>query len=188
MRIIGGKHKGRNFYMPKGVRPTQDRLRKAVFDILGQDLDGVDFLDLFAGSGAVGMEAVSRNAKSVVFVEKDNRCARVIKENLKALGMLDEGDFTSPYQVLEADVFWTIKSLHKRRRKFDIAFFDPPFRLGLAKKTLKTLLAHDILSPNCLIIAQHEKQEVLPSTEGSIVLVRVKRYGSASLTIYKRER
>ena len=85
MKIIAGKYKNRNFYMPQGIRPTQNVVRKALFDVLGQDMEGIDFLDLFAGSGAVGLEALSRGAKKVVFVDHDPRCIEVIEKNISLL-------------------------------------------------------------------------------------------------------
>ena len=99
MKIIGGKHRGKNFYMPFGIRPTQSITRKALFDILGQDLEGVTMLDLFAGSGAVGLEAISRGAKKVILVEKDPKCADVINENIRILSIGGDGSGVHRLQV-----------------------------------------------------------------------------------------
>ncbi len=185
MKILSGSLKGRNFYMPAGIRPTKDVIRKAIFDIIGQDLEGMAFLDLFAGSGAVGLEALSRGAKRVVFVEKDPRCVGVINENLE---ILNKDHVIGPEQnsfVFNADTFPAIKQMNKKGEKFDFIFVDPPYYAQLAKKTLKTLLAYDIVQPNNLIIIQHEKRETLPDSEGRFLLVREKKYGGSILSILR---
>ncbi len=181
MKILGGKFKGRNYYMPKGVRPTQDVTRKAVFDILGQDLEGVRFLDLFAGSGSVGLEALSRSALFVTFVEKNVRCVRVIEENLQILGI----PLMQKALIAGTDAFATIKNLHRQKKKFDIVYLDPPYGRDLAKKALKTLGAYDILHPNCYIVAEHNKREILPEFEGRFILFKHKKYGKSHLSFYQ---
>ncbi len=169
--------------MPFGISPTQNLVRKAVFDILG-DMSGLEFLDLYAGSGAVGLEAFSRGAKRVTLVEKDLRCAAIIKENIKLLTSIDpqEGEMI---RLIEGDALMTVKQLAQARKKFDIVFFDPPFERGLGKKTLKTLSAYDILQPNCLVIIQEHNKETLPETEGRVRLVKAKNYGSSVITVYQ---
>ena len=185
MKVISGTLKGRNFYMPQGIRPTQDKIRKAIFDILGQDVEGIVFLDLFAGSGAVGLEAISRNAQHVVFVEKDSCCADIIGENITSLrGDGYEKDDSRSF-VITGDVFVVIKNLSAQNKKFDIVFADPPYGIEAAKKTLKTLMAYDILHPNSVLIIQHEKREILPDFEGRILRVREKKYGDSLLTIFR---
>ena len=185
MKIIGGALKGRNFYMPAVIRPTPDIIRKAIFDIVGQSLEGMRFLDLFAGSGAVGIEAISRSAKNVIFVEKDSRCYDIIEENLKVLNIVSLQNDTPSYFVINADTFVAIKQFHQRGERFDIVFVDPPYQRGLAKKTLKTLSAYDILHPNSIIIIQHDKNEILPEAEGRILSVRERKYGNSFVSIYR---
>ena len=204
MRIISGKYKGRTIKMPKGIRPTQDKVRKALFDILG-DIEGLSFLELFAGSGAVGIEALSRGAKEAVFVEKDKRCIEKIKQNLSVLAF-------SRSRVLALDAWVAIKQLGKAGGKLDIIFLDPPYykrkvprhyvsrsSLGdsglaetgegdsLAKKTLQTLGAYDILAPNGFIVVQHFKKDKLPGESGQLVLVKEARYGDTLLSFYRSE-
>ena len=185
MKILSGSLKGRNFFMPKDIRPTQDLVRKAVFDILGQDLQGMEFVDLFAGSGAVGLEAVSRGAKSVIFVEKERKFANIIEENLRLLDIKSYENPTMAYRVLPEDAFKTIKNLSKQKGRFDVVFLDPPYGRELAKKTLKTLGLHDILQPTCLIIVQHDKHEILPETSGRFFRIRERKYGSSVLTLFE---
>ncbi len=176
--------RGRNFFMPKDIRPTSDKIRKAAFDILGGDLGGLAFLDLFAGSGSVGFEAISRGAKSVTFVEKDAFCLRVMRENLEMLRPL-EIFREAAAEIFPQDAFFALNKFHERREKFDIIFVDPPYRVELAKKTLKTLGGCDILRPGCLVIVQHDKREILPSSDGRILRIKEKTYGDSWLTIYQ---
>jgi 16S rRNA (guanine(966)-N(2))-methyltransferase RsmD len=178
MRIISGKHKGKYIKMPRGIRPTQDKVRKALFDILG-DIKGLSFLELFAGSGAVGFEAISKGAKEVTFIEEDGRCTRKIKENILVLQPL------SP-RVIKLDVFKAIRKLSQEAQRFDIIFLDPPYYRNLAKKTLQTLSSYDILTPYGLIVAQHFKKEVLPDKLGVLNLFRQARYSDTILSFYRK--
>ncbi|MBN1869733.1 MAG: RsmD family RNA methyltransferase, partial [Candidatus Omnitrophica bacterium] len=139
MKIIGGQYKGRNFYMPAGIRPTQNIARKALFDLLGQNLEGITLLDLFAGSGAVGIETISRRATKAVIVEKDPKCVDVISENIGLLSIGPNEPGNLPYEVIQMDAFAAIKMFAHQGRKFDVVFMDPPYGQGLAKKALKTL-------------------------------------------------
>lgn len=185
MKIIGGKYKGRNIYMPADIRPTQNVVRKAIIDMLGQDLDGLEFLELFAGSAAVGLEALSHGAKKVVFVEKDPKCIKVIEKNLAVLPIKPGPDYRLPYELIQQDSFAMIKRLAERNIKFDIVFLDPPYGADLAKKALKTLGGHDILQPNCFLIVQHSKYEILPQSEGRFNIIKQKKYGSTRITVYQ---
>ena len=183
MKILGGQFKGRNFYMPAEISPTQNLVRKAVFDILG-DISGLDFLELFAGSGAVGLEAFSRGARTVTVVERDISCVDVINENLKLLG-ISSSVSPGPFVILPADVFVAIKQLAFKKKKYDVVFIDPPFEKGLGKKALKALGACDILRPNCFLLIQGGKNEILPLSEGRFQLVRKKEYGASHLSVYE---
>lgn len=178
MRIISGKYKGRIIKGPLGIRPTQDKVRKALFDILG-DIQGLSFLELFAGTGAVGLEALSQGAKEVMFVEKERRCAKIIKDNLSLLGYLG-------YSVIALDVFEALKQLGKRGEKFDIIFLDPPYYKDLTKKTLQILSACDILTEPGFIVAQHFKKDNLPDALGDLTLFRQARYGDTVLSFYRK--
>ena len=183
MKIIGGQYKGRNFYMPAGIRPTQNLARKALFDILGQDMEGLSFLDLFAGSGGVGLEAISRGAREVVFVEKDPQCAEIVTDNVGLL-RIDHQKVTVRIEVLAMDALAAIKEFARRKRVFDIVFVDPPYSRGLARKALKTLEAHVIVHPNSYLIFQHDQDEILPESSGRFLALRQKRYGRTYFSIY----
>ena len=185
MKILGGKLKGRNFFMPAEIRPTQNIIRKAVIDILGQDLEGMDVLELFAGSGAIGIEAISRDANSVVMVERGIKCAEVIRENLDLLGVTKDSELSRKIDLLNSDAFASIKMFEAKKRKFDVIFIDPPYSQGLAKKSLKTLSSYAIFNPNCAIIIEHCKDEILPEKEGRIILFKQKKYGKSLLSVYE---
>ena len=184
MKIIGGKLKGRNFYMPAEVRPTQNLICKALFDILGQDLSGMQLLELFAGSGAVGFEAIPRGAKQVILVEGDPKNTTVIKKNIELLGLNDPIS-AQTIELLETDAFATIKLLSKAKKIFDIVFLDPPYGHQLAKKALNLLSAYVIVHPNSLVVIEHDKREVLPEEQGSLILNKQKIYGKTNLSFYK---
>ncbi|NTV29829.1 MAG: 16S rRNA (guanine(966)-N(2))-methyltransferase RsmD [Candidatus Omnitrophica bacterium] len=184
MKIINGEYSGRNIYMPAHIRPTQNLVRKAVFDIIGHDLTGLSFLELFAGSGAIGFEALSCGASEVVFIEHDPKCVEVIEENLQILQPAARGLSAT---LLQQDSFFAIKEFARQGKKFHVVFFDPPYGLKLAKKTLKTLMSHDILHPSSYIIAQYDTAERMPEVEGSIRLIKDKVYGSSRLTVYEKD-
>ncbi len=170
--------------MPFGIRPTQSIARKALFDILGQDLEGMTLLDLFAGSGAIGLEAISRGAAKATMVEKDPKCVDVINENIDLLSIEPNASGVLPYEIIQTDAFAAVKLFARQDKKFDVIFIDPPYGRGLAKKALKTLEGYDILHPNCTVVVQHEKREILPEKQGRFLTFRQKKYGSTNLSIY----
>ena len=184
MKIINGEYSGRNIYMPAHIRPTQNLVRKAIFDIIGHDLTGLSVLELFAGSGAVGFEALSCGASEVYLVDHDPKCAQVIEENLALIKPAERG--LTAY-LLHQDAFFTIKEFARQGRKFHIVFFDPPYGLKLAKKTLKTIMSHDILQPHSFLIAQCGEDEHLPEVNGTLKVIRDKMYGKSRLTVYERQ-
>ncbi len=184
MKILGGQFKNRNIYMPKDIRPTQNMTRKALFDILGQDLSGTSFLDLFAGSGAVGLEAVSRGASKVVFVEKNPESLDALYENIELLGLPMLAKDGLSYEVIDEDAFATVKMLGRNQVRFDIVFLDPPYGLGLSKKALNVISRYDILTPVSWVVIEHEKGEKLPREEGPLALKKQKFYGKTGLSFY----
>lgn len=183
MKILSGDLKSRNFYTVKGLRPTQSLVRRAVFDILGEDIEGAHFVDIFAGTGSMGLEALSRGAAKVTFVEKEPKHAAILEENLALLDFA--GQFGRESEVLRMDAFAAIKQFSAENRAFNIVFIDPPYRRGLGKKALKRLGGYDILQPNSRVIIQEDKSEKLPETEGQLVRVRTEKYGATWLHIYQ---
>jgi len=193
MRITTGMYKGRNLVMPEGIRPTQNMVRKAIFDILG-NVEGLTFLELYAGSGAVGLEALSRGAKSLKLVENNRNSLIAIKENIEILK-------AQSCELLQQDAIRAIEYFSKNSEKFDIIFLDPPYylkskviqgsldeELTLAKKTLQSLNACDILSPDGLVVVQHFQKDSLPDNLGVLSLLKRSSYGTTILSIYHKER
>ena len=178
MRITTGKLRGRIILMPGGIRPTQDKVRKALFDILG-DIAGLSFLELFAGSGAIGFEALSRGASEVTLVEYNRPCLLAMEKNIAALKL--ENCVLCPQEAERA-----IRRLHKECKKFDIIFLDPPYYGDTSKKTLQTLSAYDILAPNGFVVAQHFRKDRLPAENGELILIKEASYGDTLLSFYKK--
>jgi 16S rRNA (guanine966-N2)-methyltransferase len=188
MKIISGQFKGRNFYMPGDIRPTQNIVRKSFFDTMADEIEGCQFIDLFAGSGAVGIEALSRGAKKVVFVEKESQFADLIRENLGLVGFNPLTNKGQQVELLCQDAFVTTKTFASKAVSFDIVFADPPYGRALAKKILKTINLYDIVRPTCKVIIQHDKHEILPEREGRFLVFRKKKYGSSWLSYYEINR
>lgn len=178
MRITSGIYRGRRLSGPSRIRPTQDKVRKALFDILG-DISGLSFLELYAGSGAVGLEAASRGAVEVAMVEQDPECALSIRKNVEQLKLKGA-------QLIQKEALSAIQAMHKARKSFDIIFLDPPYYRGFSKKTLQTLRAYDILAPYGFIVVQHFKKDELPQREGSFSLFKQSFYGDTVLTFYRK--
>ncbi|MDD5108813.1 MAG: 16S rRNA (guanine(966)-N(2))-methyltransferase RsmD [Candidatus Omnitrophica bacterium] len=179
MRITTGKYRNFKIYMPRGIRPTQDKVRKAVFDILG-DISGLTFLELYAGSGAVGLEALSRGISALTMVESNRDSILAIKKNLALLRVPD----CNLYH-LEAEK--GVKLLARDKKFFDIIFIDPPYHLDMAKKILQTLEGYDILAPHGLIVAQHFKSELLPIENSIFSLIKEAKYGDTWLSIFRKK-
>ncbi len=178
MRILTGLYKGKRIVMPEGIRPTQDKVRKALFDIFGS-LEGASLLELFAGSGAVGLEALSRGAGQVTLVEQARQCLEAIERNIRALGVRQ-------CAVIRSSAEQALDGLRKEGSRFDIVFLDPPYHKGLSKKTLQMLGACDIVAPNGFIVVQHFKKESLPECAGDFILFKRAVYGDTVLSFYQR--
>jgi 16S rRNA (guanine(966)-N(2))-methyltransferase RsmD len=179
MRIISGQYKGRNIQVPKGIRPTEDRVKKAFFDIMG-DVSGLSCLELFAGSGSVGLEAVSLGAGSVVFVEIDRACVKAIQANVMGLSLEDSAE------VIAKDSLQAVKQLCSGKKSFDLIFLDPPYYKGIAEKALQTLADYDILSASGYIGVQHFKKDPLPEKQGELFRFRQAKYGDSVLSFYRK--
>ena len=187
MRITSGLFRSRIIKEPKHIRPTQDKVRKGLFDVLRPSMFDSYFLELFAGSGAVGIEAISNGAKEVVLVEKDNRCCRLIEKNLASLGLISKGQKRREgIFILNTDALRAIEFFKKSNKKFDIIFLDPPYYKDIAKKTLQKLSSYDILSPHGLIIAEHNKKDLLGQDTFGLTCFKQKRYGDTLLSFYRR--
>ncbi|MDD5679774.1 MAG: 16S rRNA (guanine(966)-N(2))-methyltransferase RsmD [Candidatus Omnitrophica bacterium] len=182
MRIIAGKYRSRLIKVPKNaeVRPTKDRIREALFNIIIGYVNNAAVLDIFAGSGAFGIESISRGAESAAFIDSEKACIETIEENLKTLGI--EG---SKVSLIRMDAFKAIDKLCNDGKKFDIILLDPPYYEDMAKKCLIKLGEHDILKPRCIIVVEHHKKDILPTETGNITSYRTVCYGDIRLTFYR---
>ena len=175
-RIIGGQHRGRRFHFPPlaGLRPTPDRVRQTLFDWLAPMIHGARCLDLFAGSGALGLEAISRGAAAVTFVEREREALDALREHLATLGATAETCF--------GDALSTLPTLNGR---YDIVFVDPPFDSDLRGRVLDALVAADRLSPGGLIYVEGPADLPPPQHEG-FELHRSKRAGNVGYHLLRR--
>lgn len=182
MRIIAGNLKSRRIEFPKTrlTRPMTDRSKETLFNILGGFVYAKHVLDLYAGSGSLGLEALSRGAADVTFVDRADWATRVIQRNLITLGL--EGSS----EVIQGDVMRTINRLEKKGRKYSLIFVDPPFDKGLVKKTLLKLEQSDIVTPFAQIVVGHTGRELVPESLSSYNLTRTKRIGQACLSFLFR--
>ncbi len=182
MRIVAGKNKGNILKSPKdlSVRPTSEKVREALFDILGTSIEEICFLDLFAGSGAVGIEALSRGAKKVIFIEKEPKCIKIIRENL------EKTENSQNAVVFKIDFLPGLKLLAKKKYLLDYIFLDPPYNRGLINISLLEISKLPILRKNGLVIAQHYKKEkVMEKLLNNLKLYNQRRYGECYLSFYE---
>jgi 16S rRNA (guanine966-N2)-methyltransferase len=183
MRVIGGERKGRRLLVPKGraVRPTAARVKESLFNILPHDFSGMKVLDLFAGTGNLSIEALSRGAAKAVLVDASPRSATTIRENLRRFGL------TARTEVWVAPAPRALKSLAKRGEIFDMIFLDPPYDQGQVELSLKRLARGGLLSDTGIVVAEHSAREVVSPRYDSLVLNDQRRYGDTLLSFFKRD-
>ncbi|AEF93942.1 methyltransferase [Desulfotomaculum nigrificans CO-1-SRB] len=181
MRIIAGSARGRTLKSPKGMstRPTTDRVREALFNILAHQVPDSKFLDLFSGTGAVAIEALSRGAARAVLVEKDRSAATIILNNLKLCG------FSEKAQVLVLDVQRAIQTLGKKKEVFDLIFIDPPYKHGHEVPTMEGIERQGLLSPHGTLVVESNKSDLPPDLVGRLAAYRREKYGDTALTFYR---
>ena len=181
MRIIAGALKGRVLAPVKGrTRPTAARVREAIFNILGPVVLEARVLDLFAGTGALGIEALSRGAAAAVFVEDHPEALKGLRRNLESLGLLERS------QVLPLPVTAALKKLVAQRQRFGLVFLDPPYGGGVAQATLTALAASGLILPQAWVVAEHSRRENLPEVIGGLAQQTLRRYGDTQVAIYVR--
>lgn len=180
MRVITGSARGRRLRELEGLetRPTTDRVKESMFNIIQFDVEGSRVLDLFAGTGQLGIEALSRGAAAAVFVEQRRDAAALIRENLKLTGL------GAGARVVGGEA---LSYLAGAGETFDIIFLDPPYGAKLWKPALEAVSRFDILSEHGIIICESPQEEELPQSVGSCRLHRTYRYGRIKLTTYRRE-
>jgi 16S rRNA (guanine(966)-N(2))-methyltransferase RsmD len=184
MRVIAGSFRSRTLQAPAGLatRPTSDRLRETLFNVLAPRMQGAAFLDLYAGSGAVGIEALSRGAACVVFVERAPAAIRVLRSNLDRLGL------TEGYRIVAASVSGYLRKAQGGPR-FDVVFLDPPYDALSEYAAILELLGDaltGVLADGVVVIAEHRRKDVLENRYGQLHRTRLLKQGDAALSFYAR--
>jgi 16S rRNA (guanine966-N2)-methyltransferase len=184
MRIIAGKFKGRQLVAPRGmnVRPLSDRVKESLFSILRYEVVDSNFLDLCAGSGNVGIEALSRGASTITFIDKSVLSIKTIIKNLQNCGIsTDEPQVI----VLRMDALKGLAHLSEHQTKFDIMFLGPPYHSEILLKCLQQISELGLSLPNGTIIAEHHRKEYLPDEIHQLNLFKRERYGDTMLSFYE---
>lgn len=182
IRITGGAWKGRVLAAPKAVRATEAKVRQALFNIMGQTLDGARVLDGFAGSGAVGLEALSRGAGFVAFIESDTDSVLSIRDNLERL----EPDLgRGAWRVVHLDFERGLRQLAKAEPPFDLIWLDPPYRSDEGKNALNAVAGCAILAPAGIVAVEHHRRADIPASAGSLQQCKQHRYGDTVLSFYR---
>lgn len=186
MRIISGFAGGRRLLAPAGnkTRPTSDRVREALFSILGPPPDGCLVLDLFAGSGGLGLEALSRGAHHAVFVDRDKSAQKALRHNIREVGVEGASD------VHQGDSLRVLASLEETGRQFHWIFIDPPYATDLAVRALETIGKGSLLDSaedGGLLIVEHDKRSGPGDEYGCLIKVQSRRYGDTCVSFYERK-
>lgn len=181
MRIIAGAFRGRRLHAPRGdrIRPTTDKVREAIFSMIASDVPGARVLDLFAGTGAMGLEALSRGAALAVFVDQSAEAVRLIRENAALCGVRDSA------RVFQEGITTAVRRLASLGERFDLVFADPPYGKGLIEKTLDILGA--VAAPDALLVAEQHVKDSLPQIPGGWNKYRERRYGDTLIQLFLRE-
>ena len=178
MRVITGTARGRKLTTPGGqdVRPTTDQVKESVFSVIQFSIEGRTFLDAFAGSGQMGIEALSRGAEKAVFVDRDPKALQAVRQNLAVTKLTEKAD------VMATD---TLSFLERTRQRFDIAFLDPPYQTGILQRALEKLPA--VMNDSGIILCEHPAEEVLPEMIGDFAVKKHYRYGKIMITVYSHK-
>jgi 16S rRNA (guanine(966)-N(2))-methyltransferase RsmD len=176
MRVTGGTGRGQRLKVPTGsrVRPTSDKVKQALFNILGDRVIDASFLDLYAGAGGIGIEALSRGAGRVVFIDSSRESLTAIKSNIELTGFSDRAQVTAS----KVETF-----LKKSSEQYDIVFLDPPYAEDM-QPLLELIAGSGIVKPGCVVIAEHFKKQPSPEKAGPLTLYREAKYGDTVLAFY----
>lgn len=178
MRVVGGSAGGRKLVAPDGydVRPTTDKVKESVFNIIQFEIEGRNMLDLFAGSGQMGIEALSRGAAHAVFVDSSKKSLDTVRKNLSTVG------FTEKATVVAGD---SVDYLRRCREKFGVVFLDPPYHNGLIAKAFGCLA--EVLEPGAVVVCETKADEELPESFADFGITKTYKYSSIKITIYRRK-
>ena len=179
MRVISGTARGRKLKELQGMdtRPTTDKVKESMFNIVQFDIEGRQVLDLFAGTGQLGIEALSRGAERCVFVDQRRDAAALVRENLKLTGLQGQGS------VVQGDALGYLQTC---REKFHVIFLDPPYQSGLLEEAMETIAAFDILREHGIMICESPLEQVLPELSQPYERGKDYRYGKIKLTVYRK--
>lgn len=178
MRVIAGEARGRRLQEPpdKSIRPTLDRVRTALFNMLMPELEGATFLDLYCGTGAIGIEALSRGASQAVFVDSAAMAQKITRDNLFHTGLAQRARCLALNLPAE---------LGRIPGKYDLIFADPPYDCGQHEALLEGIVACGLLAPDGALIIEHARRQPLPEQFGTLERTRFKHYGEAALSVYR---
>lgn len=179
MRVIAGEAKGITLksLVHRELRPTSQKVREALFNIVARRIEGCDFLDLFAGVGTIGIEALSRGARSAMFVEKDRKALQILRQNIESAGMKDRS------RVIAGDVQKTLR--HIEADSCDIVFLDPPYEFVRCQEVLTGLTEKGILRRNGIVIVEHYHKNYPVIASGGLSCVRSEKYGQTVLSFLR---
>lgn len=183
MRVIAGQLKGRKLKAPSGLntRPTTDRVKESIFSMIHPYLMDSMVLDLFSGTGSLGIEALSRGAKKAYFVDHNKQSISIIRENISNLGLLDQS------VILFSDAIKALKELALKNEKFDIIFLDPPYAKGLIIPCIQEIENNLLLRSEGMIVVEHDPEDRLPEMIGKLHKRKDRRYGNTNISIYSEE-
>ncbi|TJX67016.1 16S rRNA (guanine(966)-N(2))-methyltransferase RsmD [Soehngenia saccharolytica] len=182
MRVISGKRKGKKLYGPKSynIRPTEDRIKESMFNIISPIVENAIVLDLFSGTGSIGIEFISRGAETVFFVDNSIDSIQLINRNLELTGFLTDA------KVFRMDVLKALDLLSNRGLKFDYIFMDPPYdNVELYNRTLEKISSLNILKINGILIAEHNVNLLLRESFGNLKIADIRKYGNKSMTYFR---
>lgn len=182
MRVISGKCRGTHLLAPEGMetRPTTDRIKETLFNMIAFDLPECEFLDLFSGSGGIGIESLSRGAKRAVFVDQGKKPLTCIKANLEKTRLNQDAE------VMGMNVLDAVKTLGRRKEKFDIIFMDPPYALEGIDEIIATIANQELLHENGYIILERSSANSIVKLPDNLVLWKEKKYKTTTLSFIKR--
>ena len=180
MRIVAGEFKGRKLTVPRddSVRPTAEKVREAVFSMLQNEIPDAVVLDLFAGTGSLGLEALSRGARRAYFADRDRQSIQLVKSNVKTCGAEERS------VIICADYVSAIDRIHDR---VHIVFLDPPYKAGLMEDCLTRLALSETVPEGGLIVAEHGREQILPDDLSCLHRIRDRKYGKVRVSIYEKQ-
>lgn len=181
MRIIGGKYKGHNLvsFQAEHIRPTTDRVKETLFNMIQSEIEGSQALDLFSGTGSLGLEALSRGVEKVIFVEKSKKSIAILEKNIQKLKLQE------PYQILNKDVFQFLKSYSGSA--FPLIFVDPPFTEQLADEVIESICQSEVFGLQSLIMIESARKEKLEDEYSKAIRVKKKEFGDKILSFFRHK-